>query len=377
MATFKAKMKKKVAQKTTVKNLKDLTLDNDSMEKSAVPEEDIVLRLPPDRFYVKPQVRTIIREEKIIERAESYRVSGQITPITVHPVDENGNHLIEKGECRWRAWELIKANPENYPEIDPDSFLVIAVVDPEAALRTNKARIIGQFVENDSRDDLEIMDKAQTIFTLRNEEGMSNIEIAQAFGWVSRSKKPNRNKVGRYLAVMNLPPEGVKLVEDLLVSDLNTIECLQKIFEINESKFHAIVQYTRDKGGITRSYAEDEYNQCKLNIEEANSPASTQTPGSEDTAAGGASAEKLVTGNNSTVTITSKGDTSASQAPKSSSASKRNADIELRVEWNGLKSGVVIMDRKPEESGFILVLLDDGDEVSVEASELTIESLKY
>lgn len=340
--------------------------------KSAIPDEERLLILPPSRFFVNEQVRRDIDQAEIAERAASFRSQGQLTPITVHPADENGNHLIIMGECRWRAAQQIP------------NFKLKAVIDPEAGQWDELKRIEVQITENDQRSPLTIMDMAVAISRLA--EKKTHEEIATELGWVSKAtSKPNVTKVNRYLSVLGLPEEGQALVKEKVVGDLQTLECLRKIHKVNPAKFSVLCDLAREDG-LSRQRAEQEFKQCKSN-------AASQAAGPDNQAGRSGSETKQVAGE--------EGEGSASPASSSdlqgsagkhqagsdsetgngtgSKAGPRNAETQRKKE--GAKIQVEVSNRgpaylclleSPQSDGFAWVIMEDGERLHVEVSDLQI-----
>jgi|GEM_PF-1690309 len=329
VATFSKRKKDKSAKKVVNDvGLDDFLLGNNTEE--AIESEPGILVLPASMFYVDEQVRKGIDQHEIEERAASMRSCGQIQPIVVHPANSDGKYKIDKGECRWRASQLI------------DDFLLMAIIDKEAPKRDKKKRIVGQLVENVQRSDLRTWDLSQALQELAH-EGMSMEEIAKELGWLSPGGKPSVNKVSRILSIFKLPEEGQNLVKDRIVTDLITLEHLRKIYEIDEIKFGELCNLAREDG-ISRKQAEKEYAQCKNNTGQCNKD------GSE---------------------INTNGKPSPSKEP-----SRIAPNPIIRVEWRGLKEGVLMFDKDAESQDSFWVKLDNGDEIIVELSDLTIKAIR-
>tara|TARA_B100000446_G_scaffold184352_1_gene206188 strand:- start:61918 stop:63036 length:1119 start_codon:yes stop_codon:yes gene_type:complete len=332
-----------------VANMEDLLLgsvENSAGEMLDVPPEDQVLKLRTEHFYADDQVRKTFDEHEIEEMAASLRTNKQIQPIVVHPADENGRYKIDKGECRWRASQLI------------DGFVLKAIIDPEAPNRGKKKRIITQFVENDQRNDLPPKDQADALKELID-EGMTMEEIALEIGWLIRgTKKPNINKVSRTLSILKLPEEGQQLVKDGVIKDLITLEFLRKIFEISADKFSVVCDLAKEEGGLTRKRAEQEYKRCKSN-EEGGAATSPKAPAKKP----------------------AKGSESSPQQPGSEqqtepSSTGSSSTPTIRVEWRGMQTGVLVLDELPDNEGEGYMIMDSGDKILVELSEVVIKEIE-
>ncbi|MFC1337322.1 MAG: ParB/RepB/Spo0J family partition protein [gamma proteobacterium symbiont of Clathrolucina costata] len=412
MTSFSKRKKEKEQQpQRRVADLDEFLLDQDDGKKPEVPEHHVLIVRPPSHFYVDEQVRKIFDPQEIEELAASMKANGQILPIRVYPPDEKGKYKIDKGERRWQAAQLI------------DGFELEAFIDPEAPVRNKRKRIVGQIIENDQRSDLRPLELAHALEELVN-EGLTMEEVAVELGWITKSKKPNINKVSRILSVLKLPEEGRKLISDHVITDLITLEFLRKIFEINPSKFSVLCDLAREDEGLSRKRAEQEYKQCKSN-ENSDQGGTSKTPsssssedeepsssGSEEGTPGasGTSGEKPLGSQPSSQTGEGEGSEPVSEAGKKTvepSAQKEKGEggtagnekgsavgekektssnigdktttkqPTIHVEWRGLKSGVLVFDEEPKEKGFIWMKLENGDLISAELEELKIKAVSF
>ncbi|MEW7977067.1 MAG: ParB N-terminal domain-containing protein [Candidatus Sedimenticola endophacoides] len=418
----KRKAGKEKAQRTErqVADLDEFLLDQEEEGTQKIPDDRILVVLPPSRFYVDEQVRKKIDPHEIELRAASMRANGQFQPIVVYPADtegkNKGKHKIDKGECRWRASQLI------------DGFELKAVVDPEAPKRSKRKRIIGQFGENDQRSPLTPLEKAIALEELLS-DGMTQEEVAIELGWITRSKKPYVNKVSRTLSILKMPEEGQKLAEDRIVDDLITLEFLRKIYEVNPNKFSVLCDLAREDEGLSRKRAEQEYKQCKANENqesldessgdatgeqsatvdqsqaigtatenvasefshernestgqsdaeaeaeaEAPTAATESQESAEDAGEPSEKPQEQSSSNHETVSIN---ETINSHSNATAPASKSNAIYPvIEVEWRGMERGTLVFDQEPEEKGYIWLKLEKtGDLISAELEDLTIKSV--
>lgn len=339
--------------------LDELLLDNDEDETKQIPPHHILVLLPPSQFYVDEQVRKQIDSFDIEQRAASMRANGQIQAIVVYPPDvkgkNKGKYKIDKGECRWRAAQLIKG------------FELKALIDPDAPERIRRKRIVGQIVENDQRADLRPLEMAQALEELLN-DGMTQEEVAVELGWITRSKKPNINKVSRTLSIMKMPEEGKKLAEDKLVTDLIALEYLRKINDINPNKFSALCDLAREDEGLSRKRAEQEYKQCKANQNSVDDGNPELSPT--------ALAPKASSNPQSDVV---KVTVAESDAVKNQPTTLlMNTAPVIQVEWKGIQAGTLMFDKEPEGDGYIWVRLEKtGDQISAELDELKIKGVSF
>jgi ParB/RepB/Spo0J family partition protein len=385
----KAVKEKTHRSKQQVVELDELLLDQDKPTPSKAKAEQSLLLLPPTSFYVDDQVRKNIDPHEIEQRAASMRANGQIQAIVVYPADRSGKnkgkHKIDKGECRWRAAQLI------------EGFELKAIIDPDAPKRNKRKRIVGQIVENDQRADLQPLEMAQALEELLA-DGMTQEEVAKELGWITRSKKPNINKVSRILSIMKLPEEGKKIISDGVVTDLITLEFLRKVFEVNPNKFSALCDLAREDNGLSRKRAEQEFKQCKANENSKEGSDSKQQGEAEEFSHERTEAEQSKAVNPDVIESqqaqASGYSNTSSQADSSNDSDKSEVDTSnetteqtqtasakgklptIRVEWQGIGEGVLIYDKTPEKEGFTWIKLDKGgDLISAELDDLKIKAV--
>ncbi|MEH6471315.1 MAG: ParB/RepB/Spo0J family partition protein [Halopseudomonas sp.] len=369
MSSFQAKKDAKTKASAQKKSINVSAVADKSpklkVTQAAIPEDQRILIMPSSRFYVDEQVRRYINPTEIQDRAASMERQGQIQPIVVYPADADGRHKIDKGECRWRAAQLL------------NGFKLKAIIDLEAPKRNKAKRIIGQISENDQRSDLVAIDKAAAIHDLVS-EGMTLETIATELGWLGGSGKPNVTKVGRHLSILKLPNEGQRLVSERVVIDLLTLEYLRKINDINPSKFSALCDLAKGDG-LTRKRAEQEFKQCKENVAiEGGSgsqigKAASASPAEIDNALDPLDSETGTSveanqGAGESVIIPSAKPTN----PKPISRKVLVAKTSVHVEVDGHGAGEIWFGDSPEEEGFSWVKLDSGERKYFGVDELRI-----
>lgn len=150
--------------------------------------------------------RKTFNDESLKELAHSIKANGILQPILVRPV--NGHFELIAGERRWRAAQLAK------------QFTVPAIVR-EA---TDAEVLRWQLVENAQREDVNVMEEAEAIFSLRDKCSLDVSDICKQLGksnWYvyrmlslcklsDESKKPiAENRITRSVAlyIAGLPPE--------------------------------------------------------------------------------------------------------------------------------------------------------------------------
>ena len=120
--------------------------------------------LPIDKIYPDPQQpRKIFDEEKLAELANSIEEHGLLQPIGVYPGWDG--FVISHGERRWRASQLAGLT----------TIRAIIGEQPDALRRR-----VRQFVENDQREPLNVIESA--LFYRDMLEHMSMIELSRQLG---------------------------------------------------------------------------------------------------------------------------------------------------------------------------------------------------
>lgn len=140
------------------------------------------------------QPRKNFDEQALDELAESIKLHGVITPITVKAT-ENGYYQIIAGERRWRA-----ARKAGITEI------------PAMILDVSEQKVMEMaLIENLQRQDLDPIEEAEGYSDLMDKFGLTQEEVA---GRVGKS----RPAIANSLRLLSLIPEIRKMVSDGLVS---------------------------------------------------------------------------------------------------------------------------------------------------------------
>ena len=173
--------------------------------------EGQILTVPWSDLYSEAQVRK--RFENIDELAASIEANGLDEPIKVHPKDKKG-YKIRRGERRWRACKQLDHNVD------------IIIVEPQEESR----EVIMQITENLQRTDLTPVELGDAYQRLIEEFGLNQKEIAEALG-------KSKSHVSKYVALTNLPPRLIPLVEDQRIVDHETVTGLKRLHETNKNAF--------------------------------------------------------------------------------------------------------------------------------------------
>lgn len=161
-------------------------------EKAAVADADRVQLIDPDQIYPDPDnVRREIDPAKIDEMAETISERGQLQPITVAPMDDDGRYRILFGERRWHACKKLGIKVR----------AIVSKSDDFSQVR------IDQFIENDQREDLSTADMIAFV-TGQVAQGRSLAELARLTG-------RNRTLLTRYQGLASAPDYIAALFADI------------------------------------------------------------------------------------------------------------------------------------------------------------------
>lgn len=196
----KAPVQNKKASPSKVKNTeKTATKVKSSKKQSPIEQTEQTTAkeqykyLPLVDIYPNPhQPRRQFHDESLLELAESIKNAGIIQPLIVRP-QANGKYLIIAGERRYRASKLagLTEVPAVIRELDDRNLLKEALI------------------ENIQREDLNVIDEALALKTLKEEHGFTQELLSEVTG------KP-RSSIANTLRVLTLAPN----IQDALKEDL-------------------------------------------------------------------------------------------------------------------------------------------------------------
>lgn len=164
----------------------------DVADLSADSATDSVSQIALSKIEPNPnQPRKKFDQQALEELAESIRLHGIITPITVRPGDKNGYYQIIAGERRWRAARLagLKEIPAMVLEAHESEVMELALI------------------ENLQRQDLNPIEEAKGYELLMQQFGMTQEEVAHR---VVKS----RPAVANALRLLALPDEVRTMVSE-------------------------------------------------------------------------------------------------------------------------------------------------------------------
>lgn len=211
--------------------------NSEPVEPEYNPDEVIQLpveKIQPNRF----QPRTIFKEEKIKELAQTIHTHGMIQPIVVRKLDEENFELIA-GERRWRAiqtlgWENVSA-------------IIREMSDAETASVA--------LIENLQREELTVIEEALAYAKLLELHSLTQEALAQRLG-------KNQSTIANKLRLLKLPEEvqqalmnkditerharaliklkdiekQLEVLQAILEQDLNVKQTEERIAKMNEPK---------------------------------------------------------------------------------------------------------------------------------------------
>ncbi len=165
----------------------------DVTDQSAAGAVNEISHIPVQQIEPNPnQPRKVFNEERLNELAESIRLHGVVTPITVRQTDVIGSrYQIIAGERRWRAARIAKL--EDIPAM---------------VLDANESEVMEiSLIENLQREDLNPIEEAEGYELLMRQFGLTQEEVAKR---VVKS----RSAVANSLRLLGLPEEIRAMVTD-------------------------------------------------------------------------------------------------------------------------------------------------------------------
>ena len=199
-------------------------------------EKYTLVQLPHQKVYSKAQARK--KFKNIDGLAATMKGGKQEQPITVFEADADGRHLIKVGERRWRACVLN----------DEPVWAQIAHGVPKPETMDAKT-LVEQIIENDQREPLSTMEMAQNLAELRDVFGMKTGQIAEEMGRTPAF-------VSKHLKLLEMPEAVKQLLEDEIVTYIETLNTLTSIFNLSEKAGLELVEQARTKGELTRDEAQ-------------------------------------------------------------------------------------------------------------------------
>ena len=176
------------------------------------PDEVIQLEIEniqPNRF----QPRTIFKEEKIKELAQTIKTHGMIQPIVVRKIDE-GKFEIIAGERRWRAVQFLGW--------DKISSIIRDMTDSETASVA--------LIENLQREELTVIEEAHAYAKLLELHSLTQEALAQRLG-------KNQSTIANKLRLLKLPDE----VQSALLNKIITERHARALIKLRDKEKQLMV----------------------------------------------------------------------------------------------------------------------------------------
>ena len=212
-------------------------------------EEEFTLNwLPHEKVYSVAQARKkFINIENL---ASSMKGRQQIQAITVYPADADGRHQIKTGERRWRA-AVLNNEPVLAIILNRQKKVVPqeAVADAKLAPEQLKVRF-EQIKENDQREPLTPMEMAEELGNMRDLFNLKPGQIAEGIG------RPAAY-VSKHLKLLEMPEEVRNLMEDGIVTYIETLNIITSVFAVSRESGLELVDEARSKGELSRSEAQE------------------------------------------------------------------------------------------------------------------------
>ncbi|WOI84511.1 ParB/RepB/Spo0J family partition protein (plasmid) [Citrobacter braakii] len=174
----------------------------------------------------------------------------QIQAITVYPADADGRHQIKTGERRWRA-AVLNNEPvlavilNRQKKVVPQETAIDAKLAPEQL----KVRF-EQIKENDQREPLTPMEMAEELGNMRDLFNLKPGQIAEGIG------RPAAY-VSKHLKLLEMPEEVRNLMEDGIVTYIETLNIITSVFAVSRESGLELVDEARSKGELSRTEAQE------------------------------------------------------------------------------------------------------------------------
>ncbi|MDR5095785.1 ParB/RepB/Spo0J family partition protein [Enterobacter sp. EC-ML 621] len=212
-------------------------------------EEEFTLNwLPHEKVYSVAQARKkFINIENL---ASSMKGRQQIQAITVYPADADGRHQIKTGERRWRA-AVLNNEPVLAIILNRQKKVVPQEVVADAKLAPEQLKVrFEQIKENDQREPLTPIEMAEELGNMRDLFNLKPGQIAEGIG------RPAAY-VSKHLKLLEMPEEVRNLMEDGIVTYIETLNIITSVFAVSRESGLELVDEARSKGELSRSEAQE------------------------------------------------------------------------------------------------------------------------
>lgn len=200
---------------------------------------DEVIEIPIDQIIPnRYQPRTIFKEEKIEELAQTIRTHGIIQPIVVRKIEKDKYELIA-GERRWRAvqflgWKTVTAIVRDFTDTETASVALIENLQREELTPIEEANAYKQLIELHSLTQEALAQRlGRSQSTIANKLRLLNLpeEIQQAL-----LQKDITERHARALIVLREKEEQLHVLEKIIEEHLNVKQTEELIQTLKEPK---------------------------------------------------------------------------------------------------------------------------------------------
>jgi ParB family chromosome partitioning protein len=229
------KHKKSKSTSTRVDDIKELIGsdgENDVVGLiNSAKEQGRFISLPTETFRPDPnQPRKTFDPEALKRLQVEIEAIGQLQPIVVRPMGDDGTHMIIAGERRWRAISASKKVPSL------DAVIITSELDELLVLRM-------QIQENDNRESVNALEGAASIMRGVNlckaqDKSIEDKAAAKLLGISATSISKSRS-------ILNASAEIKALSEDNVTQDTDTLYELSKAHKKNSAATEAFIEDIR------------------------------------------------------------------------------------------------------------------------------------
>lgn len=195
-------------------------------------EEGRFISLPAEQFRPDPnQPRKTFDPEKLAELQADIEAIGQLQPIVVRPVGDDGIHMIIVGERRWRA---VSAS-DKVPTLD--AVIITSELDELLVLRM-------QIQENNNREGVNALENAASIMRgvslCKDQDASIDDKAAAAMLGI------NASIISKSRGILNAPEEIKALSEENIMQDSDTLYELSKAHKKDSEATQAFIEDIRN-----------------------------------------------------------------------------------------------------------------------------------
>lgn len=204
------------------------------------------------------QPRKIFTEEQVIEKMESIRSRGLITPITV--LKKEDNFVLIAGQLRLEAFKRLNEEEKNN-NIDLDKMIYskidVFIKDDENYSDDDIA--IDSVIENLNRTDMHVVDTALALKKILDKEKVSYTDLAIMVG-------KSKFFISSYLTIANAEKEFLEYILDKDIKQPTIIYLILQLDKSLNEKKELVEKYLR--GEIVKTELQEMKNEQNLTKEQ-------------------------------------------------------------------------------------------------------------